>query len=236
MCLLSQIQKIIEILDSFRKREEKNNSNENNNDKNHLQLFDLCFDFNGFSFKCVYWRTDLNWCISVYNKLISKWYGWLVLDNKYSKYKLCILKWHTKHTKSIISECVRWLSHSSSFQMMAFDFHLNSAFWCCAAIGALVFCFHLFILIFFNIDAQKVAVIVSTWYNQPWCVKCWMHAIFNRGKPTEKNHSLTSSTSFAGGAYDFLGTFGADSGCKIFTKLFKSCCGFSILHWFVKLS
>lgn len=48
--------------------------------------------------------------------------------------------------------------------------------------------------------------------------------------------TLTSSTSLAGAAYDFLGTLGGDSGCKIFTKLVKSCCGDMLLHWFVKLS
>lgn len=68
--------------------------------KYHLQLFDLCFDFNGFSFKCVYWRTDLNWCISVYNKLISKWYGWLVLNNKYSKY-ITIVYIKTTHQPNV---------------------------------------------------------------------------------------------------------------------------------------
>lgn len=48
--------------------------------------------------------------------------------------------------------------------------------------------------------------------------------------------SFTSSASLPGAAYDFLGTFGGESGCKTLRKLFKSCCGETALHWLVKLS
>lgn len=67
------------------------------------------------------------------------------------------------------------------------------------------------------------------------------HSIHEKWKiQSEQNEyvceSLTSSASLAGATYDFLGTFGGVSGCKIFTKLLKSCCGDIILHWFVRLS
>lgn len=58
----------------------------------YLQLFNLRFDFDSFTFQCVDGWTDLKCCTPFNNKLISKWYGWLVLcdaQNKRKFNKLC---------------------------------------------------------------------------------------------------------------------------------------------------
>lgn len=45
----------------------------------YLQLTYLWFDLNGFPFQCIDGWTDLEWGVSLYDKLISKRYRWLVL-------------------------------------------------------------------------------------------------------------------------------------------------------------